>query len=195
EKHHHRPEAEDADVGQNDGPRKEEGNLEIEQDEQDGDQVIEDIELHPGVLESFEAAFVRRKLRGVRTVRGNQRSHRKQQQPDADADQDEKQDRKVLFQHDRIYTPSKCDGSPALPQCIARPALARLVTLVPTGRLELPRLTPLPPQDSVSTNFTTSAWSFRIRQTRFGRSPRASPPRAAISVFPPPSHSDRSSTC
>src|SRR5262245_18134427 len=31
--------------------------------------------------------------------------------------------------------------------------------LVPTGRLELPRVTPLPPQDSVSTNFTTSACS------------------------------------
>jgi hypothetical protein len=29
--------------------------------------------------------------------------------------------------------------------------------LVPTARLELARLTPLPPQDSVSTNFTTSA--------------------------------------
>jgi hypothetical protein len=32
-----------------------------------------------------------------------------------------------------------------------------LQSLVPTGRLELPRLSPLPPQDSVSTNFTTSA--------------------------------------
>ena len=29
--------------------------------------------------------------------------------------------------------------------------------LVPTARLELARLSPLPPQDSVSTNFTTSA--------------------------------------
>lgn len=29
--------------------------------------------------------------------------------------------------------------------------------MVPMGRLELPRLSPLPPQDSVSTNFTTSA--------------------------------------
>ena len=29
--------------------------------------------------------------------------------------------------------------------------------MVPMGRLELPRLTPLPPQDSVSTNSTTSA--------------------------------------
>ena len=29
--------------------------------------------------------------------------------------------------------------------------------LVPTARLELAQLAPLPPQDSVSTNFTTSA--------------------------------------
>ncbi|GEM_PF-2300369 len=32
--------------------------------------------------------------------------------------------------------------------------------LVPTTRLELVQLAPLPPQDSVSTNFTTSAISF-----------------------------------
>lgn len=31
------------------------------------------------------------------------------------------------------------------------------ITLVPTARLELAQLSPLPPQDSVSTNFTTSA--------------------------------------
>jgi hypothetical protein len=30
-------------------------------------------------------------------------------------------------------------------------------TVVPTARLELAQLSPLPPQDSVSTNFTTSA--------------------------------------
>ncbi|CAM2183552.1 hypothetical protein BLAT2472_70033 [Burkholderia latens] len=29
--------------------------------------------------------------------------------------------------------------------------------MVPTARLELAQLSPLPPQDSVSTNFTTSA--------------------------------------
>ena len=32
--------------------------------------------------------------------------------------------------------------------------------LVPTARLELAQLSPLPPQDSVSTNFTTSAQRF-----------------------------------
>src|ERR1700744_4596876 len=34
-----------------------------------------------------------------------------------------------------------------------------LENLVPTARLELAQLSPLPPQDSVSTNFTTSALS------------------------------------
>ena len=34
--------------------------------------------------------------------------------------------------------------------------------LVPTARLELAQLAPLPPQDSVSTNFTTSALLFLL---------------------------------
>jgi len=35
--------------------------------------------------------------------------------------------------------------------------------LVRTARLELAQLSPLPPQDSVSTNFTTSALVFLLR--------------------------------
>jgi hypothetical protein len=35
--------------------------------------------------------------------------------------------------------------------------LSRLSYLVPTARLELAQLSPLPPQDSVSTNSTTTA--------------------------------------
>jgi hypothetical protein len=35
--------------------------------------------------------------------------------------------------------------------------LPMLINLVRTARLELAQLSPLPPQDSVSTNFTTSA--------------------------------------
>jgi len=38
---------------------------------------------------------------------------------------------------------------------------------VPTARLELAQLSPLPPQDSVSTNFTTSAKRFIL--TGFGK--------------------------
>src|SRR3989344_2010834 len=40
--------------------------------------------------------------------------------------------------------------------------------MVPTGRLELPRLSPLPPQGSVYTNFTTSAYNYTFRVTSFG---------------------------
>jgi len=36
---------------------------------------------------------------------------------------------------------------------------------VPTARLELAQLSPLPPQDSVSTNFTTSATCSITRQS------------------------------
>jgi hypothetical protein len=35
-------------------------------------------------------------------------------------------------------------------------------TLVPSARLELAQLSPLPPQDSVSTNFTTTASDFNL---------------------------------
>jgi hypothetical protein len=38
--------------------------------------------------------------------------------------------------------------------------------VVPTARLELAQLSPLPPQDSVSTNFTTSALHFNSRLGR-----------------------------
>src|SRR5437763_16483788 len=39
-------------------------------------------------------------------------------------------------------------------------ALQGFLFLVPTARLELAQLSPLPPQDSVSTNFTTTAVCF-----------------------------------
>jgi hypothetical protein len=45
------------------------------------------------------------------------------------------------------------------PQSLPRSSQLEKLTysLVPTTRLELVQLSPLPPQDSVSTNFTTSA--------------------------------------
>ena len=46
--------------------------------------------------------------------------------------------------------------------------------LVPSARLELAQLSPLPPQDSVSTNFTTTAVicsnGMRLPQVEFWRS-------------------------
>src|SRR5262245_45377152 len=57
QEHHHRCETEEADLRQHDRPRKQERDLEVEQDEKDRDEVVADIELHPRVLERFEAAF------------------------------------------------------------------------------------------------------------------------------------------
>src|SRR6185295_20003441 len=127
-----------------------------------------DVELHTRVLESLEPAFVGGQLRRVGAVGRDQRSDGEKEQPDADTDQDEKQDRKVLFQHDGIDHPRQnATATKPSPQRTATALSARApVVLVPTGRLELPRLTPLPPQDSVSTNFTTSACPHAARSVR-----------------------------
>src|SRR5215831_11343583 len=46
EKDHHRPEAGRTDLAQRDRPRKQERDLEVEQDEEDRDEVVADVELH-----------------------------------------------------------------------------------------------------------------------------------------------------
>src|SRR5205085_8121168 len=90
----------------------------------------------------------------------------------------EEQDREVLFQHGRIH-PSfrrlRRFARDRLPpaNCCRLERVSVLPCLVPTGRLELPRLTPLPPQDSVSTNSTTSAIS--VRRSASNRTPSSAP--------------------
>src|SRR5262249_19307342 len=56
--HHHRPVAEEAKVAERDRPREQEAHLEIEDDEQDGDQVEADVEFHAGVIKGVKAALV-----------------------------------------------------------------------------------------------------------------------------------------
>ena len=62
EEDHHRPEAEPADLAEGDRPRKEEGDLEVEDDEEDRDQVEAHVELHARVVEGVEAALIGRQL-------------------------------------------------------------------------------------------------------------------------------------
>src|SRR5690606_14649632 len=50
----------------------------------------------------------------------------------------------------------------AVPPAGIRTLTGGVFVLVPTARLELAQLSPLPPQDSVSTNFTTSARGYSI---------------------------------
>src|SRR5205814_3118113 len=76
-------------------------------------------------------------------------AHDLRRDPYEDAHQDEQEDGQVLVKaHSGLSSP------------LARGrAAGQLSCLVPSARLELAQLSPLPPQDSVSTNFTTSAHS------------------------------------
>ncbi len=96
---HHRGEAEEPDLRQHDGPGEEKGDLEIEQDEQDRDEVIAHVELHPRVLERLEAALVRRQLLGVGAIRRDERADGEEDRPDDDAEENEQQNGEILVQH------------------------------------------------------------------------------------------------
>src|SRR5450755_3921780 len=58
QKHHHRPEAEDADLAERNGPGEQEAHFEIENDEKNGDQIKPHVEFHARVVEGVETAFV-----------------------------------------------------------------------------------------------------------------------------------------
>src|ERR1700679_2502709 len=61
----YRPKAQSADTLEGDGPGKQEGDLEVEDDEQDGNEIIAHVEPAAGVVERVEAAFIGRQLLGV----------------------------------------------------------------------------------------------------------------------------------
>src|SRR6267378_7321205 len=65
EEDQHRDVAEPADVLQHDRPREEEGDLEVEEDEEDRHEVVAHVELHARILEGLEAALVGRELLAV----------------------------------------------------------------------------------------------------------------------------------
>jgi hypothetical protein len=64
QKYPHGGQPEAADRVERHGPWKEEGDLEVEDDEEDRDEVIADVEAYPRVLERFESAFVCGQLLG-----------------------------------------------------------------------------------------------------------------------------------
>ena len=57
--------------------------------------------------------------------------------------------------------------------------------MVPSARLELAQLSPLPPQDSVSTNFTTTAWGLHLGNVRDWHPNAAREFNAKRAGFPP----------
>jgi hypothetical protein len=83
-------------------PGKHEGNFKIEQDKQDGNQIIADIELHARIFERFKAALVGRQLGSIRTMRPDHQPHDKRTNADKQSDDKEQQNRKVVLQHSPI---------------------------------------------------------------------------------------------
>ena len=57
-KYHHRAIAVEAEIAQHDCPRKQEAHFQIEDDEQDGDEIVAHVELHARIVESIEPALV-----------------------------------------------------------------------------------------------------------------------------------------
>src|SRR3974390_2782953 len=88
-KHHHRPEPEDADLAEHDRPREQETHLEVEDDKEDGNEVIAYVELHARVVERIEAALVGGKLFGVRLLVGNDEGSDQQGEADHERDRNE----------------------------------------------------------------------------------------------------------
>ena len=132
EEQHHRPEAEQADVAQGHRPRKQEGDLEVEDDEQDGDEIETHVELAAGVVERREAALERRQLLGVRVLAGDQVGAAEHGANQGEREAEEDQDRKVFLQKSFHRHPFAPFGLPAL-------GLARATGLEPatsgvTGR-------------------------------------------------------------
>ena len=79
----HRDQTERADGFQGNGPRKQEGDFQIKQDEQNGDEVITHVEAHARVLEGLESALVRRVLLRVRPLGAEKEAERLGRDADA----------------------------------------------------------------------------------------------------------------
>src|SRR5205807_7229790 len=60
QEHDHRPEAEQADLAEGHRPGKQEGDFEVEDDEENGHQIVAHVEFDAGILERVEAAFIGR---------------------------------------------------------------------------------------------------------------------------------------
>ena len=85
EEQHHGQVAKHSDLAEHHAPREQKGNLKIEDDEQDGDQVLAHVETHARILEGLEAALIGRELFTIWISRRQQESGRDRDQAKADA--------------------------------------------------------------------------------------------------------------
>ncbi len=134
------------------------------------------VKLHARIFESLEAAFVRRKLLAIGAMRRNHHPGDNGGYSKHQAHQNKHKNREVVFKHDSPRYRSYSD---------AGHHNSEWPNLVPTMRLELIRPKSLPPQDSVSTNFTTSAF-FRLAGTKRGNTQPPHQKLTTNSEYPSP---------
>src|SRR5262249_38375258 len=79
-------------------PREQEAHLEIEDDEQDGDEVEAHVEFHARIVEGVEPALVRGELLGVRALVGDHEGRDQKRQADSERDRDEDHQREATVQ-------------------------------------------------------------------------------------------------
>ncbi|KUF39868.1 hypothetical protein BMF29_10625 [Comamonas kerstersii] len=85
-------------VLQRNGPRQQESDFQVKQDEENGDQIEANVELHSSVFESFKATFVRGILGSVWAIGTQDIAKYEGNYSHSDAHQDEKQDREILLE-------------------------------------------------------------------------------------------------
>src|SRR5262249_20580705 len=85
-------------VAKRHGPGKQEGDLEVEDDEQDGDEVETHVEASARIVERGEAAFVGRELLGVGRLAGDQVRSTQHGGDQRQGETEEDQDRKVFLE-------------------------------------------------------------------------------------------------
>ena len=85
QEHDARPESGGADVGKRDRPRNQERDFKVEQDKENGHEVVTHIELHARVFESFETTLVGRVFLRIGAIGTKQVTKHLGEHPDCDA--------------------------------------------------------------------------------------------------------------
>src|SRR6187551_500349 len=129
--HHHRPEAVETDLAKHNRPREQEADLEVENDEKNGDEIKPHIEFHARVIKSVESALISRKLFRIRLLVCDDEGGDQERQTDAQRDRYENYEGQVVHQQCAHRRPQAC--SPALLDCtpVRTHAAARTAPVYP----------------------------------------------------------------
>src|SRR5690606_7503486 len=127
-------------------PGEEKRDFEVEQNEQDGDEVVTHVEFHARVFESLEAAFVRGEFFRVRPIGSQCPAQSQQQGAESQADQNEQENGDVFRKHALSFLGAAAPcGAHALliSETAARTGFhqSRSAARLPTLNLQLPTST------------------------------------------------------